>query len=340
VYHCICVVLHFLQDVTFILNSVLSQQILHSIFFIGFINLPRIEPEDILPESTVTRLKEKIPDVFEKYRSHLPTRTPFSILLDWVVHTAGDNVMKTLLDLNEKMHIPKTNGMCGNDFCLASTVVSYCYFEDKKENKIPRKYYGASVACTGKAKRDLFINLSCFKTWNRKVALGVCLAAKGNKSILLPKTVHSAAFTMLNDQRDEDRTGNSGRIGSGSGQRYVPRSPCEKCWEIFPEVVFSPSERDEKKAQWKHGNCAECEAISNLLNGEGAVDEGVKLGDQLLTADDANEKLKPLLKPRIDNMKNTLKNRVEFDIDEDRLTSASAWWPTDGALKSKAHNQN
>lgn len=293
-------------------NGYLSE-ILHSILFIGYINVPSIEPQKLLTENAVGSLKKSFPDVFEKYTSHLPLRTPYSILLDMVAQTPGNQAMdlpKDLLDLNEKMHVPRNSGkMCGNDFCLASSVVSYCYFENG--NKRSKKYFGASVACTGKAKRDFFINLSCVKTWNRKVALGVCLAAKGRKSIMLPKTVYSAAFTMLNDQRDEDHEGNSDRIGRGSRQRYVQRRACEKCWGIFPEVVFLPPERDEERASWKHGNCAECEAMSNLLNSEVTVNEGVKLGEDLLSTAAVNEKLKPLLKPRIDNLKSTLKNRIK-----------------------------
>ncbi|KAG5832655.1 hypothetical protein ANANG_G00293450 [Anguilla anguilla] len=219
-------------------------EILHSILFIGYINIPSIGPQQLLPENAVGSLMNSFPDVFEKYTSHLPLRTPYSILLDMVVQTTGDQAMdlpKNLLALNEKMHVPRN----------------------------------------------------------------------GRKSIMLPKAVYSAAFTMLNDQRDEDHEGNSDRIGCGSRQRYVQRRACEKCWGIFPEVVFLPPERDEERASWKHGNCAECEAMSNLLNGEVTVDEGVKLGEDLLSTAAANEKLKPLLKPRIDNLKSTLKNRIE-----------------------------
>ncbi|KAI1884412.1 hypothetical protein AGOR_G00226140 [Albula goreensis] len=288
-------------------------EILHSVFFIGHINIPSIEPDMILSgeknSSLKKRLEEVFPDVFKNYTTHLPLRTPFSILLDVVAQIAGDQSLDELLEVNKKMQVPQDNGqICGNDFCLAATVVSYCYFEDKNTNKKSQRYFGASVACTGKAKRDFFINLSCIKTWNRKVALGVCMAAKGKKSILLPKTVYSAAFTLLNDQRDDDRGGH------GSGQRYAPRAPCQKCWVIFPDVVFSPAECDEKAAQWKHGNCAECEAMSKLLNGESTVDGGVEFDEppKRLTTDAANVILQPLLRARIDNIKNILKKRVEL----------------------------
>ncbi|KAJ8251468.1 hypothetical protein GJAV_G00221670 [Gymnothorax javanicus] len=291
-----------------------AAEILHSILFIGYMNEPSIEPQQILSQNVVERLTQSIPEPFEKYRSHLPLRTPFSILLDVVVETAGDQVLEKLLALNAKMHIPQNDvNRCRNDFCLASTVISYCYFEDKQANKKSEKYYGGSVACTGKPKRDFFINLSCVETWNRKVALGVCLAAKGRESIFLPKFVHSAAFTLLNDQRDEDPESYLGHVGEGQGLRYIPKPPCEKCWKIFPGVKFSPSECDERRAQWKHGNCAECEAMSKLLNNVSAVNEGVTWGKppQSLTTEAARTELRPYLNLRIQNLKSTLKNRID-----------------------------
>ncbi len=42
-----------------------------------------LTPEDILPQ-TAEIIKQEFPEPFRKYKSHLPKRTPFSILLDIV----------------------------------------------------------------------------------------------------------------------------------------------------------------------------------------------------------------------------------------------------------------
>ncbi|XP_053087477.1 uncharacterized protein LOC113543737 isoform X3 [Pangasianodon hypophthalmus] len=63
---------------------VYMDEMLHSIFFLGYIyDSPRLTPSDFFrsPE-TREQVMKKFPRPFEKYRSHLPTRTPFSILLN------------------------------------------------------------------------------------------------------------------------------------------------------------------------------------------------------------------------------------------------------------------
>ncbi len=43
-----------------------------------------LTPEDILSAQSAESLKQEFPEPFRKYKSHLPKRTPFSILLDIV----------------------------------------------------------------------------------------------------------------------------------------------------------------------------------------------------------------------------------------------------------------
>ncbi len=43
-----------------------------------------LTPEDILPAQSAEIIKQEFPEPFRKYKSHLPKRTPFSILLDIV----------------------------------------------------------------------------------------------------------------------------------------------------------------------------------------------------------------------------------------------------------------
>lgn len=61
-------------------------KILHSIFFLGFIHKTSLTFEDILSAKMVEIVRQEFPEPFMKYRSHLPKRTPFSILLEIVSH--------------------------------------------------------------------------------------------------------------------------------------------------------------------------------------------------------------------------------------------------------------
>ncbi|XP_018618760.1 uncharacterized protein LOC108940840 [Scleropages formosus] len=263
------------------------QEILHSIFFLGLINRPRINPEDVLNEELALKLRQKFPDAFQIYRTKLPSRPPYSILLDVVVEITGDQdvpaVQKKLLDLNAKMHVPKLREdgtVCGNDFTLASTVVSYCYFSDSQQKT--KNYFGVSVACKGGFQRSIFIDQACITTWNRNVAFAVCLADSESKSIQLPKSVFSAAFHMLNNL--PQRTASNSNTPT---QRYYSKPPCLKCLKIFPNVVFlPPPENNDTPAYWMSGNCAECEAISKLLNAESWVNDRVEFDPTVPTLEE------------------------------------------------------
>ncbi len=43
-----------------------------------------LTPEDFLPAQFAEIIKQEFPEPLRKYKSHLPKRTPFSILLDIV----------------------------------------------------------------------------------------------------------------------------------------------------------------------------------------------------------------------------------------------------------------
>ncbi|KAG7460211.1 hypothetical protein MATL_G00218730 [Megalops atlanticus] len=105
------------------------KEILHSIFFLGYISSPSIHPSDIMGENITLRLEKIYPDVFEGYRTKLPLRPPYSILLDVVVETKGSQrvpeILQELLKLNEAMTVPNDDGgKYENVFCFASTVGS------------------------------------------------------------------------------------------------------------------------------------------------------------------------------------------------------------------------
>lgn len=59
--------------------------------------------------------------------------------------------------------------------------------------------------------------------------------------------------------------------------QYDPKPPCVKCVELFPDMQFSPKPTAECPTYWEHGNCAECESLSKLLNAETGLNIRVQL---------------------------------------------------------------
>lgn len=64
------------------------QQVLHAVFFFGRLNQRQIRPSEFLLFQPFQNLQENYPRSFQEYNTHLPTMTPYSILLQFV-STAG-----------------------------------------------------------------------------------------------------------------------------------------------------------------------------------------------------------------------------------------------------------
>ncbi|XP_066560647.1 uncharacterized protein LOC136749908 isoform X2 [Amia ocellicauda] len=278
------------------------KEILHTIFFLGHIDMPSIEPNEVLSSELFSRVTTKYQDVLQKYKTHLPRRPPYSVLLDVVVESTGDAnveaVLDQLTDLNQKMFIPfSENEWCGNDFFLNSTVVSFCYFSDFVTSKRTRNYFGGSVSCKGILQREVFIDISCIATWNKAVSLAVCLAGiHKHKPMLFPPYVHSTAYHMIignvgcsgSEEHQSTKVntslaaaaGNTGTALAGDGwiKGYYSKPPCQKCLELFPDTRFTPECSEHRyPAPWEYGNCAECEAVSKLLNAETELNKRISL---------------------------------------------------------------
>ncbi|MGH0162782.1 UNVERIFIED_CONTAM: hypothetical protein FKN15_053370, partial [Acipenser sinensis] len=238
-------------------------QVLHSIFFLGYIHKEKIMPTDFL-EGVRKNIKTAFPEPFAKYNTHLPTRTPFSILLDVVVKIKGSQnetqVMEYLLTLLKELSVPKpTKITYFNYYTLEATVICICHYE-RTGGGITNKFYGASLSCKGPREREVIISLSCRHTWNLKVAYAVTLAGQGG-AIQFPQTVKCKAFKRI---RIKDH--------------YCEEPPCTNCINIFKGVMFEPrhSEANEE-AKWPYGNCAETESLSKLLNADPALCEQVQV---------------------------------------------------------------
>ncbi|XP_039604291.1 uncharacterized protein LOC120525772 [Polypterus senegalus] len=246
------------------------KEMLHAVLFLLYINKPSIEPQEFLSDGMLEYFRRNCSDVLEKYKTHLPLRPPYSILLDLVVKMWGDNpqdrmILDNLFQLNKDMLISGTvneEQMSANDFAFSSRVVSCCYFSKKNTNFKTRKYFGASVACKGKIQREVFIDVACVKTWHPKVAIGVINASTGSETLQLPEYVFSTAYRMKSSK-------------TNLHLHYEAMPPCPRCLDIFPNIIFSPKALPFHIAKWEHGNCAECESVSNLLKAERDLDRAV-----------------------------------------------------------------
>uniref|UniRef100_UPI00398EEB3A uncharacterized protein n=1 Tax=Pristiophorus japonicus TaxID=55135 RepID=UPI00398EEB3A len=270
------------------------KEILHTILFFGSINLPVIEPESFFERAEFEQLSTKYPDVFQKHNTHLPTRPPYTVLLDAVVEITGarnvDGVLKCLLGLSEQVVVELTHAKsskCGNVF--VSTVISYCYFLNLYiTNEKTDNYFGASVSCKGRQHKEIMIDILCCQTWHKDICLAVCIGNwYKNQALWFPAEVQSMAYnitfngesspdpgTAPDNQHDLTVGGSAGAQKPNSSENItslsqraslILRGPCERCLEMFPNISYHPSPEYHEHPYWEHGNCAECESLSQLL---------------------------------------------------------------------------
>ena len=65
------------------------EKVLHAVFFFGRLNRRQMTPDDFLEPSFSQRLQQKYPQSFQQYSTHLPSLTPYSILLQFGNEVAG-----------------------------------------------------------------------------------------------------------------------------------------------------------------------------------------------------------------------------------------------------------
>ncbi|XP_038633903.1 uncharacterized protein LOC119953580 [Scyliorhinus canicula] len=269
------------------------REILHTILFLCHINNPAFEPQELLEES-MDSWNLKFPDVFEQYKTHLPTRPPYTILLEIVVDYKGSDNPKRILDCLSKLnstifveHNTQQGSRCGNELCVIATVISHCFFQDLERGTTTNNYFGASVSCFGKHQKEIMIDILCYHTWNEYISVAVCMALQGHpQAIMLRPVVHSIAYSRGNP------TGQRGvHTVNGKPQQYTPIPPCRKCLTLFPDIVIDqqqikigidPQQRKNAHRYWPYGNCAEVESFNRLLSAHGDISRGfaVPLGDK------------------------------------------------------------
>ncbi|XP_062846981.1 uncharacterized protein LOC134309262 [Trichomycterus rosablanca] len=184
--------------------------------------------------------KEKFPGPFTDYETHVAGRTPFSYFLELVWRVYGrDN------DSDVRKQLSETRSDCRNSngrYALIPAVIVVIHVSDKR-NK--RKYYGASVSCIDRCK-ELLTLLSCRHDWHPDVQSAVMSVFPDREDNarqiqLRPDEVSCKAYDMQNIR--------------------VEIPPCKRCNQLYclPNHTYHLN---------PPGNCAETEAISNLLKSE------------------------------------------------------------------------
>nr|XP_046216800.1 uncharacterized protein LOC124042741 [Oncorhynchus gorbuscha] len=217
-------------------------EMLHSIFFLGWIHSPKYTPEMILGDHLSTMMKI-FPQLFESYKRKLPKRTPFSCVLDMVVSMFGsDNELEIWQKLRDIASV-----MSGRHRFTSSTI---CISESGG------RYYGASMSCTGKKEGQIMIAVSCLSTWHCGVSNAV-MTYKPDKN----KRKHFDG-TMKLQEYVKCQASNV-----KSGKKMFP---CRSCGHLF-----GLEESRSSNKMWPYGNCAEAESLSKLLYGEEEIVKNV-----------------------------------------------------------------
>ncbi|TSO05470.1 Growth factor receptor-bound protein 10 [Bagarius yarrelli] len=96
-----------------------QSKMLHSIFFLGYIHKPTLTPENFLNNTSLSEIALKLfPGPIKKYRTHLPFRTPFSILLDMmeIIHGTEEKMLTEIPLLLKKLGFPPHLHKAGNKY--------------------------------------------------------------------------------------------------------------------------------------------------------------------------------------------------------------------------------
>ncbi|XP_014850697.1 PREDICTED: uncharacterized protein LOC106922635 isoform X5 [Poecilia mexicana] len=233
-------------------TSELVDEILHSIFFLGKITQPEFSPRQLFVDDVdmFDYLNEAHPEPFRLYSSQLPRRSPFSCVLDMVVHLEGqenvDEIRTKLQELTQKLK----EGASKKE--LYSTTI--CISGDNTDSV---RHYGVSMSTTGRPAGQIMVSASCLNFWEQHVADAVMSyypeetrKTYSDVTIKLPDGVRCQAFDLK-----------SGKV----------KIPCFSCTNMFG--------LDTTDTQvWPNGNCAEAESLSNLLREE-EVGERVQNGN-------------------------------------------------------------
>ncbi|KAM5135115.1 uncharacterized protein ACMZJ9_017731 [Mantella aurantiaca] len=230
------------------------QRVYHSIFFFGHINRLQIKPEEFITNKKREALKEKFPKPFQEYNTHLPRQTPYSILLEYITKIYGgdhesilEELEKRNKDLLDNCYDDEGNKLSAKNFSLSAPVIAHSCFKDSC-NDSENIAYGSSLAYKGSVPSRIMIAISALFVWDKVISYAVRCGDNGC-GIKFPLGVCCYAYQF------DTKT-----------HKYQRIPPCVKCFTMFI-VKFDPTyAKTDKQEDWRYGNCAETESLSNLLN--------------------------------------------------------------------------
>ncbi|XP_028441576.1 uncharacterized protein LOC114560419 [Perca flavescens] len=236
-------------------TTLLVDEILHSIFFLGKINTPPVSPEMILSDAEVLNaFKIQYPRPFALYSSEVPRRSPFSCVLDMVVHLTGQ--------VNEgaiRQRLQQLVGRLGGDINKKPLVSkTICVSQSRSQGSV--RFYGVSMSTDGAVPKKIMIGASCLSKWERYVADAVMTFYPEPNTRPFVKKPYFDGTIRVPEQHVRCETFDLYDGGL--------KPPCKSCGELFGLTTT-------EKRGFLHGNCAEAESLSNLFQGDGAVREKV-----------------------------------------------------------------
>ncbi|XP_037651992.1 uncharacterized protein LOC119503976 [Sebastes umbrosus] len=270
--------------------TLLLDEILHSIFFLGKLNDPEFYPESIVGNDDdvdmLKMLRKCFPRPFALYSSHLPKRSPFSCFLDMIVHLCErkddeKEIIKRLQDFISQLEYSKSKALVSSTICVSQS-----------NNPKSVKYYGVSMSTSGCYPGRIMVAASCLSSWDSNVADAVMTyyPTKTKKqdfdgTIKLPQHVRCQAFNL--------------HLG-----REKP--PCRSCGNLFGLETSETTQSD-------YGNCAEAESLSDLLKDVENVREQVRPTSKTCT-DENRETVKKSVLTQLKRLLRDLK--FKWDNDE------------------------
>ncbi|XP_072208267.1 uncharacterized protein [Excalfactoria chinensis] len=240
------------------------EKVLHTVFFFGRLNQRQMSPDEFLDNDTFDVLQRKFPLSFQQYSTHLPSLTPYSILLQFGSDVAGcstrEKMENFLREFNKTVEnaVNNTRELGFSNYIFKAAVVAYSSYREPGKPQTEasfRLFYGASLSCKGWKEKMIMISILCLRTWHKAVAFAV-YHGKDNLAIVFPNEVQCSAFYYK----------------SGA---FMEKPPCVNCKNMF-QVDFQPYEGDKrKKVGWPYGNCAENECLSKVLHGVPGLQEKI-----------------------------------------------------------------
>ncbi|XP_068603718.1 uncharacterized protein [Brachionichthys hirsutus] len=254
--------------------SMLVDEILHIIFFLGEINRPKYSPQDIVIEQDLMNiLKGRYPKPFKCYPTQIPRRSPISCVLDMTVYLTGqEKESEIIADLQKLIHDLRKDQ--ATDLVCSTICVSQLNQSER--------HYGVSFSTAGRDPGRIVTGADCLSGWELYVAGAVMTyypkkekKAYFDGTIKIPGDVRCQAFNLSD--------GN-------------PMAACRSCANLFGLTT-------SEKKEWPYGNCAEVESLSNLLKKEKELEEKVRPTSETYTDENRKKAADSAMKEVTDSLR-------------------------------------